>query len=149
MIELNSGEDFWDLIHKFDALLVTTNGIVKKDGTLVMGAGIARQFADRYPTVPRTLGDWVTKLGNEPCCIHGKNRAIISMPTKEHWKLDSKYDLIESSAHAVNDIISKWGFKRVLSTRPGCGMGKLQWSDVKNILGDIWDDKYTVLGPKD
>ena len=145
---IKSETDFWSICEDYDALLVTTNEFVKKDSRLAMGAGIAKQFADRYPTVPKTLGDWVNNVGNLPCCIHGSNRSIISMPTKTHFKLDSNMDLIQISAYGVLDIVEKWGFERILSTAPGCGMGNLKWADVFAKLSEIWDDRFTVILPR-
>jgi len=148
LIESSFNGDFWDLANKFDAILVTTNGILKKDHTLVMGAGIARQFAEKFPTVPKTLGDWVRENGNKPCCIHGSARSIISMPTKNHFKDNSDLDLITKSAILVKEIADRWGFKTILSTAPGCGMGNLAWAEVKPVIAGIWDDRFTVLTPR-
>lgn len=149
MIVEDSGVDFWEIEFDFDALLVTTNGVVKNDGRLVMGAGIARQFARQYPMLPRTFGDWVRKVGNVPCCAHiDTDRAIISMPTKHHFKDKSDIQLIADSAMEVAKIVNHWGYARVLAAAPGCGMGGLKWEQVRPILHDIWDDRFTVLKPE-
>ena len=39
-----------------DIIAITTNGVVKKNGELVMGRGIASQAKQRYPDIPKILG---------------------------------------------------------------------------------------------
>jgi len=148
MIVDNTGRDFWDMKDEFDALLITTNGVLAKDGRLVMGAGIAKQCAVRHPTIPKTLGDWVQFVGNVPCCIHGNNRAIISFPTKHHWATPSRIELISASAVEIVKIVNKWQFKKILSTAPGCGLGKLEWDVVRPVLEGIFDNRFTVIRPR-
>ena len=55
--------DIFDYIGIADAICVTTNGIVKKNGELVMGAGIAKAMADKYPDLAKVLGKKVNTTG--------------------------------------------------------------------------------------
>ena len=57
-------QDIWEV--KCDFLCITTNGIVKKDGRLVMGAGIAKEARDRCVDINLDLylGSLVTEHGN-------------------------------------------------------------------------------------
>lgn len=48
--------DMWSAYDGADLFLVTTNGVVTRDGKLVMGAGIARQARDRFPGLDEALG---------------------------------------------------------------------------------------------
>ena len=41
-------QNIFDNLHEFDAICVTTNGVVRPNGRLVMGGGIARMFRNRY-----------------------------------------------------------------------------------------------------
>src|SRR5688572_8080942 len=83
-----------------DAICVTTNGIVKKNGELVMGAGIALAFKNRWPHVAAYLGDKVKKYGNH--CHHVvidvSQTNVVSFPTKHHWHDPSELELIKRSA---------------------------------------------------
>ena len=49
-----------------DIVCVTTNGIIKSNGELVMGAGCALEFKNRFPKIPKILGDKIKKSGNLP-----------------------------------------------------------------------------------
>jgi hypothetical protein len=47
-----------------DARCITVNGATRGDGTAVMGRGTAAQAAQRWPHLPRILGDAITQSGN-------------------------------------------------------------------------------------
>ncbi len=47
-----------------DVICVTTNGVLRKNGDLVMGAGIALEAKKRYPRLPAFLGGCVKRCGN-------------------------------------------------------------------------------------
>ena len=40
--------NIFDYIGKVDAICITTNGTIKSNGELVMGAGVAKEFYDKY-----------------------------------------------------------------------------------------------------
>jgi hypothetical protein len=51
--------DLWQLADfgHADAVCITTNGYVRRDGHAVMGRGCALQAAKRWPLLPKVLGD--------------------------------------------------------------------------------------------
>ena len=49
------------VLQKADAICFTSNGIVKKDGKLIMGAGVAKQFRDRFFGLDQESGALVKK----------------------------------------------------------------------------------------
>lgn len=53
--------DLWEELLKgnHDAVLIPTNGFVKKDGMAIMGAGVAKQACERYPGIARKLGTFL------------------------------------------------------------------------------------------
>ena len=113
----------------------------------VMGAGLAKQFKDRYPTY---FDDYVYK------CRRGYIQTgyvdifrslvkryppiIISFPTKRHWKESSKIDYIDSGlAHlktTLETLQNNEGFEDLSVAIPplGCGLGGLRWSEVKDLI---------------
>lgn len=101
----------------FDAFCVTTNGVVKKDGKAVMGAGIDERLA----FLLNNYGNNVYHLGSYE---HGK---ILSFPTKIHWRDNSDIDLIKRSCIQLEQLIDKHGYTHVILPRPGCSNGKLSW----------------------
>jgi len=119
---------------------VTTNGIIKRNGDLVMGAGIAKQAVQRFPRLPRILAQHVKARGNIPCLV--PECKIISFPTKHNWRNPSDPNLIIQSARLAMDLLPK--DCTCAMSRPGCGNGSLKWEQVKPLIEDILDDRFIV-----
>lgn len=125
--------------------IITTNGFVKKNGSLVMGAGCAKTFAEMYPEAPLLLGQCVQDWGNNPYLFKG-DTLYITMPVKRNWFEKASLELIRASALKVRLIVSAMMVEEVLSPRPGCGNGGRDWeTEVRPILNAVWDDRFTVI----
>jgi len=127
-----------------DYVAVTTNNQIKRNGCLVMGAGVAKQAALRFPELPRLLAEHVSKNGNVPAVFD--KMGIVTFPTKYNWRNPSDIELIRESAQTLVNIIP--ADKTVAMSRPGCGNGNLEWSDVKTILEPILDDRFIIYSLK-
>jgi hypothetical protein len=119
---------------------VTTNGIIKSNGNLVMGKGIALQASQRYPSLPRILAQHVRAKGNVPCLV--PECKILSFPTKHNWHDPSDPVLIVKSARLAMDLLPR--DCTCAMSRPGCGNGNLRWEQVKPLIDDILDDRFFV-----
>lgn len=129
---------------------VTTNGIIKRDGTAVMGAGIAKtanlrfKVAEKLADSLRTNGNVVSDLG----IYYWKTSRfhLVAFPTKHDWRNPSDLQLIEQSAKQLVAFVNTNGFQHIFLTRPGCACGQLDWeSQVKPILENILDDRFTIV----
>ena len=134
------------------AICVTTNGIIQRNGELVMGKGIALAFKNRFPNLALILGDRVGKYGNIPFLItlsteSNPGKFIISLPTKNHWRDKSDINLIISSIKTLVDITDKYKFKKVYLTQPGCGNGGLEWKEVKKVIEPLLDNRFYIISP--
>lgn len=58
--------NLWDHLNQVDALCVTTNGFVKKNGQAVMGRGCALEAKNRWPVIAGILGRNIKAKGNVP-----------------------------------------------------------------------------------
>lgn len=130
---------------EFDALCITTNGFVKRNGECVMGRGIALTIKQRFPKVPFKLGTLINERGNHVHVIgkfkHGR---LLSFPTKHHWREDSDINLIERSCYELEQFIDERGYTKVLLPRPGCGNGKLKWEHVKPVIERVLSDRVYI-----
>ncbi len=133
----------------YDALCVTTNAISKRNGDLVMGAGVAKAVAKAYPEVPTILGSHVRKNGNVPYAIKVIGGYVISFPTKNDWRDDSDLDLIVDSMKALIAIMDERNLKSVLLPRPGCANGGLNWDDVYEAIKPYTDGRIHFVSLKD
>ena len=128
-----------------DAICFTSNGVVKGNGELVMGAGIAKAFAERYPTAPRFFGLSVESGGNHVYSMFGYECYIVNYPTKTHWRFTSSPELIVKSAIQLVELTDRMLWHRVYLTRPGCGLGGLDWLVLGPVIDGILDDRFVVL----
>ena len=120
---------------KHIALCITTNSIVKNNGTATMGAGVALEFAKTYPQLPHLLGQKLRENGNRVYYLMSdRNTHIFSFPTKHHWKDASDLSLIENSAKNLARLALIKPYCTFVLTRPGCGLGRLSWSKVRPLL---------------
>jgi len=122
---------------------ITTNGIIKKNGELVMGKGIALQTKERFPDIPKILGQWVERNGNKLCYI--AKYGICSFPTKLHWRDKSDLELIKQSCYDLNNMTETLNCLAVLP-RPGCNNGQLNWEiEVKPVISQILSDRIYII----
>ena len=134
--------NLWDF-HSTGPVCITTNGVIKKDNTLVMGAGIALQAKERFPSIPGTLADLVRVYGNHTFYLTVEN--LFSFPTKDNWWERSDIDLIVRSSKQLVDITDRMGFAQVYLPKPGCANGQLSWPVVNKVISDILDDRFVVV----
>ena len=149
MIILQTKNNIFDLPkNEFDAVTITTNGIVKNNGSAVMGAGIAKEANLRY-SLADELGTHIINNGNIPHLFtkRGLNNAfLISYPTKFDYRDNSDNELIKQSAYELRNIVKNNNIKRCFITPPGVGLGRLNLNLVINILKDILiEDSYILV----
>lgn len=134
-----------------EAVCVTTNGMIRKDGRAVMGRGIAKTADERFhlaENLARYLKDYGNRAFYMGIRTDRKTRrvmSVITFPTKHDWRDDSDLDLIQESAHQLVKICDKFGITKCYLTRPGCANGHLDWeSQVKPVISPILDDRFIV-----
>lgn len=150
--------DIWDHLSEYDAVVITTNGYVKGNGEAVMGRGIALEATRRFPGIARSLGDVLKQYGNRVFAFsHLFDKWVFTFPVKPAvgpnfepgWRMKADPELIETSARQIvemlDDPTNNGHINKVLMPRPGCGNGGLKWEQVKPILEEILDDRFTVM----
>lgn len=138
-----------------DALCVTTNGDIKKDGCNVMGAGIAKRAKQELRGIDKTLGELIKKNGNKVQIISYfisatdgvvKSVTMVAFPTKTTWREASSLMLIEKSLAQLVLLADKEKWTKVILPRPGCTNGKLNWlSQVKPLLDEYLDERFYII----
>lgn len=126
---------------------IPTNGTVKKNGALVMGAGVAAQALERFLDLDKVLGRSVEARGNLPFYFYGMySRHIFSFPVKPHWRQSADLELIRKSARDLAVVAGHPVHvnETFYLPRPGCGNGRLLWSDVKPVIEFLPDNVIVV-----
>ena len=97
-------------IGKVSAICITTNGFTKNNGDAVMGMGIAKQMAEKFPELPTLLGRAIRANGN---CVNylttlqghtGRSTRIYSFPVKP-------ISLLMPNQDAINRLVVSHGKK--------------------------------------
>src|SRR5687768_9975258 len=109
---------------------------VSKD--LKMGAGIALQFNKKYGK--DTLIEQKKNIGEVAILITPDKKFIYYMITKECYFHKPTYEsltscLIEIRKHMITNKMNKLSIPKI-----GCGLDKLNWDKVKNIIIEVMKD---------
>jgi hypothetical protein len=147
MIEIKN--DIWTLFQLDNKpnkwISITTNGYIKKwTEEAVMGRGIAKQAAEKYPKLPSQLGR-LLKGGNSLYIFPEYN--LITFPTKVTWSEPANLDLIEKSCKSLSAffLMDRYLGANVYIVRPGCGNGQLGWDTVKPIMLKYFKDNDNLI----
>ena len=134
--------DLWEAHALGHWVAITTNGITRRDGHAVMGRGVAKQAAERFPAFPEAFGSRLRDHGNH---VHLFSRErIITFPVKYHWRDPADLKLIRQSAQELQERFPFWKVPCYL-VRPGCGNGRLSWDQVRPVIAPILDNRFIVV----
>lgn len=123
-------------------IAITTNGSLTRDGRAIMGKGVARQAAERFPELRLQLGRLLQVRGNH---VHEIMLGLVSFPVEETPYSLPELRLIRRSAEELRLLADQCGWTQVLVPRPGCGGGGMRWQEVKPLLEEFFDDRFIVV----
>lgn len=99
-----------------------------------MGAGIAVEFQRRFKLKNKIL----EQHPMFPCCIMVDN--IFNLVTKKKYYGKPTYDTLRHSLICMREYIVKKNIRNLAMPKIGCGLDKLQWNRVKEILQEEFKD---------
>ena len=112
-----------------------------------MGKGIALQFKQAFPenlvAYQRACHAEEVRPGKMFIFQTGRMinpKYIINFPTKRHWKAKSRITDIELGLKALVEDVKRLKIQSVAIPPLGCGMGGLNWSDVRPLIEDAFAD---------
>jgi O-acetyl-ADP-ribose deacetylase (regulator of RNase III) len=103
----------------------------------VMGKGLALEFKKRYPDTCRAYKHSNIQIGQMfiyPLLPDAKFSYIINFPTKDKWREPSKLEYIEKGLIDLVAQVKRLGIKSLAIPPLGCGLGGLNWYDVKPLI---------------
>ncbi|MGI9345176.1 MAG: type II toxin-antitoxin system antitoxin DNA ADP-ribosyl glycohydrolase DarG, partial [Gammaproteobacteria bacterium] len=125
----------------------------------VMGRGIALEFKHRFPENFKFYAQACKNDEVQPGSLLVYETGslyppqyIINFPSKSHWRAKSRMADIEAGLQALAYEINNRGIRSIAIPPLGCGLGGLDWSDVRprieHALKDIADDvQISVFEP--
>lgn len=149
--------NMWDVFGHTDIFFLTTNPVIRSDGAVVMGRGIAKEAKERFPKLPFDFANRIRHLRNGgPVRVNiiGRydNQNVGFFMVKDHWAEEAKLSIIEESVAELCDKLTPRG-QRFCSTKylhdvrvdlnfPGIGNGKLRREDVLPIIEQLPDNVH-------
>lgn len=126
--------NMWDSLNEVDHFIITTNAIVKRNGALVMGAGIAKKVRDNNPGIDVLCGQAIER-GQYPDQQYGVILNVSGnlglFQVKRHYKDYADINLIHYSTQMLYAHAIKHPDDQYAMNFPGIGNGKLAYNDVK------------------
>ena len=105
----------------------------------VMGAGLARQFRDRYPAMYQSYRADCRRGQLAPGRVRvyrtDDGRTVICLPTKRHWRDNSRPEYVQTGLQALSRWTAEQSDPVSVAVPPlGCGLGNLDWRQVRPML---------------
>lgn len=129
-----------------DALVNTVNCVG------VMGRGLALQFKKCFPENFKVYETACKQNEVVPgkMFVYGTGaiigpKYVINFPTKRHWVQASRMDDIESGLQDLAKVISELNIKSIALPPLGCGLGGLDWNEVRKRI----ENKLSMLSGVD
>ena len=118
----------------------------------VMGKGLAAQFRDHFVEnhIQYKLACKNGELRVGIPYLHdegrfAKPRYIINFPTKKHWKNQSQLEDIDRGLISLAGIVTLMKIKSIAIPALGCGLGGLDWKDVKTLIERYMSDLEATI----
>ena len=111
----------------------------------VMGAGLAKQFKQRYPEMYKSYRRFCLagqfQIGMLQLYEAKDGKVVCNFPTKNHWEEASKLEHIEAGLQKFVGTYQEKGIVSVAFPKLGCGLGGLDWDQqVEPMMRKYLDD---------
>lgn len=138
--------NMWSVFTSVDLFCITTNSIIRKDGELVMGRGIAQQARNKFPGLGLALGTAISEAGMNSK-IYGlllspnwPVKKLAAFQVKVNWQAKADLDIVKESAKALGHWAKTNPDKTIALNFPGIGNGRLDYDDVLEIVKHLPDN---------
>lgn len=114
----------------------------------VAGKGLALEFRKKYPESYTDYREVCKAEKLEPGSLtitYEQHKRIVHFPTKIHWKDDSHIFYIAEGLKTLKSHLSVNHTSSVAIPAIGCGLGNLDWEEVRNlIISTLQDTDCTI-----
>lgn len=102
-----------------------------------LGAGIAVEFVKRYNMRAELKNQYPNGIGGVGCVLIDN---VFNLITKEKCYHKPTYKTLEKSLELMCDIIVKKDIKYLAIPKIGCGIDRLDWEQVKEIIKEVFNN---------
>lgn len=115
----------------------------------VPGAGLARQFKERWPVQVEEYVTFCREGRMKPGLVHDAllpdGRRILSIATKRHWRDNSRIEDVDRGLAALKEYLDETGPISVALPALGCGLGGLPKALVARRVQFWLADNFSVV----
>lgn len=123
--------------------VIPTNLTLRRDGTAVMGRGVAQQAAWRYPALPDAYGRFLRTSTHPQLFVH-HDFQVICLPVKRHWSARAELDLIRLGVQQLAALPCE--ISPIALPLVGCGFGELSSRIVLPVLAQgLHHDRFLLV----
>jgi O-acetyl-ADP-ribose deacetylase (regulator of RNase III) len=104
-----------------------------------MGAGLAKKFARRFPGLETVYKQAINRnvfvrKGIFVFDVPDSEKKVVCLATKRHFSQPSKLEWIDEGLRVLARDFSLYGITSLAVPALGCGLGQLQWEDVRPLI---------------
>lgn len=115
----------------------------------IMGGGLARQIADRYPLCERAYRAFCKYLfDNQLGCVHKceiYKKPIIMNCFSQEENFDTNYEAVNECFYNIRNFMIEMGYKTIsVPKNYGCGLANGDWNTVEQIFKDIFENEPKI-----
>lgn len=107
----------------------------------VMGGGLALAFKKKFPkhfeTYKKMCQNGEIKVGELYVVDGDEKHKILLFPTKIHWRNPSLMEYVVDGLKFLAENYEKMDIKSIAIPAIGCGLGGLNWEDVKEQITSV------------
>ena len=107
-----------------------------------MGAGIAKTFDSKMPQMKKLLKSTIRENNMQGyfAILYIGERNVINLITKERYWHKPTYSSLKASLLSAKKIAIRYDIKYLAMPVIGCGLDRLQWSQVTAMIKEIFAD---------
>lgn len=123
--------------------LFTGNSVIKSNGALVMGAGVAKVVRDLYPGIDIMFGNQISHYGYYYVLFTSyEGKTIGVFQTKVNYRDKTPLSLLKTSVNALGSFAHSNSNMEFHMNYPAIGHGQLLYEDVRGIVEELPDNVY-------
>ena len=109
-----------------------------------MGIGVAKQVKTRYPTTyPKDVNHKRQPVFAQ--WIEGERRYVYHLVTKQRYFEKPTYESVKTSLQQMRTHAEWSGVNRIGLPRMGCGLDKLNWSEIRSLIKDVFKGSHVAI----
>lgn len=112
-----------------------------------MGAGIATSFQNKYKIRAKLHSSYQDQCGIFPVVlkVESKGDTIFNLVTKNKYWNKPTLDNLNKTLLILKDQMDVAKIKKIAMPKIGCGLDRLQWDEVEDLLKNIFSKEYDII----